>query len=442
MKRIGLFALLTVLILSALTACGGNGKEQAPSSSAPGSAPAGSAAASPTGGGEQGTVQADFYYDNPAWTDYLKEINPITLKNSQTELKGVPYNEPTSFQTAIRVGFTTKEAADIFKWWNGYQMKELVDAGYLADMTNEWKEMVADGVDPAVASTLTFDGKTYGIPAGIHYWVMFYNKKIFDENNLQPPKTWDEFININETLKSKGITPIGTTSVDVWNGFIWFEEFMIRTHPDVYRKLVVGEAKYTDPEVVEAMKLWQSFYDKGYFDKPTDFQKESAPAFAKGQFAMYLMGSWYSDYFKGAGMEPGKDFGAFVLPSVTPEAGNVVISEVTPFLVSQNAKNKDNAVKALVALTKKEANEKMLSLYGGVPIRKDVESPDPIIHSLTSDISAGQYQTITRFWEATPSELSEYASSEFIRFMLNPDQLDRVLDNVQKKAEQYWAEHK
>ena len=353
----------------------------------------------------------------------------------------MPYNEGAPYQTAVRVGFTTDDAADIFKWWNGYQMKELVDAGHLADMTEEWKEMVADGVDPAMADTLTFDGKTYGIPAGVHYWVMFYNKKVFEENGLQPPKTWDEFIAINDTLKSNGITPIGTTTSVVWNGFIWFEEFMIHSYPDFYKKLVVGDAKYTDPEMVEIMNTWASFYKKGYFAEPMDWNNEIAPAFAKGEFAMYMKGSWYADFFKGAGMEAGKDFGAFVLPAINPEAGNVVISEVTPFLVSEKSKQKESSIKALVALTKKEANEKVLSLYGGVPIRKDIESQDPVIKGLASDINANGYTTITRFWEATPSELAEYASSEFIRFMLNPDQLQLVLDNIQKKADQYWAEH-
>lgn len=433
MKRNGILFLAAIMLLSILAACGGdNGnKPQQPGNQGN------------NGEGEQPAAQkVDFFHDNPAWTDYLKEINPITIKNSGIELNEVPYNEATSFQTAIRVGFTTDNAADLFKWWNGYRMKDLVDAGFLADMTAEWQEMIADGVDPAMADTLTFDGKTYGIPAGVHYWVMFYNKKVFADHSLQPPATWEEFLALNDTLKAAGVTPIGTTITDVWNGFIWFEEFMIRTYPDVYNKLVVGEANYTDPEVVEAMNEWKSFYDKGYFAKPLDFQNEIAPVFAKGEFAMFMMGSWYSDYFKGAGMVPGEDFGAFILPAIKPEAGNVVISEVTPFLVSERSKNKEQAIAAAVALTKKEANEKMLSQYGGVPIRTDIESPDPILKGLASDITDGSYKTITRFWEATPDELSEYASSEFGRFMLNPGQLDLVLDNIQKKADQYWAAHK
>lgn len=438
MRKIGSLVVAASLIVG-LTACGGGNNATSgtkPTDTAKGS----NEQAAATKAKE--SVKAKLFYDNAAWTDYLKEINPITLKNDQTELTGVPYNEPTSFQTAVRIGFTTNDGADVFKWWNGFQMKELVDAGFLADMTQQWEDMVKDGVDPSMASTLTFDGKTYGIPAGVHYWVMYYNKKVFNDNGLKPPKTWDEFLTVSDALKAKGITPIGTTTTDVWNGFIWFEEMMIHSNPDLYNKLVIGQAKYTDPGVVEVMKTWKSLYDKGYFAKPMDWNKEIPSAMAKGQFAMYMMGTWYSDYFKNAGMKPGEDFGTFVLPAIKSEAGNTVISEVTPFLVSQNSKNKDNAIKALVNLTKKEANEKVLSLYGGVPIRKDLESKDPIIKDLVGTINAGGYKSITRFWEATPSELSEYASSEFVRFMLNPDQYMTVLNNIQKKADKYWADHK
>jgi multiple sugar transport system substrate-binding protein len=387
-------------------------------------------------------ISAKFYYDFTAFTDYLKEINPILQKNDNVTLEPVSYNEPSSFETAVRIGFTTQDAADSFKWWNGYRMKELVDNKNLADMTAQWKDMVADGVLPSMADSLTFDGKTYGVPIGVHYWVMYYNKKVFAANNLKAPTTWDEFIAACETLKGKGIKPLGQTVTDTWNGFIWFEDLMLHSNPDFYNKLVVGKAKYTDPEAVEVMKLWKSLYDKGYFAPPMDWQKEIPSAFSKGQIAMYLKGTWYESFLTGAGMKPDEDFGMFVLPGVKPEVGKVVISEVTPLLVAQNSKNRDNAIKAVVALTKKDANQKLLSLYGGLPIRKDVVSSDPVIKKLADEVASNNYKNYTRFWEATPSELSEYASSEFERFMLKPDTYMQVLDNIQKKADKYWSEHK
>lgn len=393
-----------------------------------------------SGGSEtQEQATAKFYHDMPALTDYLQETNEILQKSDNVKLEIVPYSEPTSYQTTVRVGFTSGEGPDIFKWWNGFRMKELVDAGYLADMTAEWEQMVADGVEPAMAAPLTFDGKTYGIPGGVHYWVMYYNKKIFDQYGLKEPTTWEEFLEVCRTLKSNGVTPMGQTVTDFWPGFIWFEDLLKGYDPDFYNKLVVGEAKYTDPQAVEVMEIWKSLYDEGYFAAPEDFNNEIAPSLAKGEFAMYLKGTWYAQYLEAAGMKAGEDYSAFILPSIKPENGHVVMTEIAAFLVSESSENKENAKKALTALTKKEAHEKLLSLYGGFPIRKDVEPSDPVAKKIADDVKNNEFTMLTRFWEATPSEMSEYASNEFVRFMLKPDTYLDILKNIQDKADKYWA---
>lgn len=387
-------------------------------------------------------INAKFYFDFPGLSNYITDANPTLKKTDNVTLEGVPFTDTTSYQTAVRVGFTTKEAPDLFKWWNGFKLKEIADSGNLADMTEQWKGMVADGVLPSLADPLTVNGKVYGIPAAAHYWTVFYNKKVFADNGLQVPTTWDELMKVSDTLKAKGVTPFGTSLKDSWQGFIWFEDLMVHSNPDFYNKLVIGKAKYTDPEAVDVMKLWKSMYDKGYFSKPMAMDTEIPPAFAKGQIGMYLVGTWYESFLVGAGLKAETDFGSFVLPAIKPEAGKVVISEITPILVSQNAKNRDDAIKAAVAMTKKDASEKMLAIFGGVPTRKDIVASDPTIKVLTDSIAKDNYKVVTRYWEATPSELSEYGSSEFIRFMLKPDSYMEVLNNIQAKADKYWADHK
>jgi len=438
-RSVSLAVSLLLILAMIVTACGGGGGSQ---SSGGGSQGGGGGASSggQSGGGSSGgeKIVAKFYHDLPAMTDYLNEINPILEKSDNVTFEIVPYSDTTSYQTTLRVGFSTKDAADVFKWWNGFRMKELVDAGHLADMTAEWDTLTADGVDPAMAAPLTFGGKIYGVPGGVHLWVVYYNKKIFDENGLKEPETWDELIQLCETLLSKGITPFGQTVTDFWPGFIWFEDLAIGMNPEFYEKLVVGEAKYTDPEAIEIMELWKSMQDKGYFSEPLDWNSEVPSAMLNGEIAMYLKGTWYTSFLEGAGLKPGEDYSAFVLPSVNASSGKTIISEVTPFLVSENSNNKENAKKALMALTKKEAHEKWLTLYGGLPIRKDVAPSHPVIQKLSEEISTKGYKLYTRFWEATPSELSEYASNEFVRFILNPDSYMEVLNNIEDKASRYW----
>ena len=41
---------------------------------------------------------------------------------------------------------------------------------------------------------ITYNGEIYSVPANIHRGnVLFYNKKVFADNGLTPPTTWDEF---------------------------------------------------------------------------------------------------------------------------------------------------------------------------------------------------------------------------------------------------------
>ena len=80
----------------------------------------------------------------------------------------------------------------MFTWWSGWLMKELVDAGMLADVSSIWEKQ-GDAYSDGVKEAFTFDGKQYGVPLNLAYWVTFYNKNTFEKHKLDVPKTWDDF---------------------------------------------------------------------------------------------------------------------------------------------------------------------------------------------------------------------------------------------------------
>ena len=47
-----------------------------------------------------------------------------------------------------------------------------------------------------------------GLPTGFQGNGMIYNKRIFEENNIEIPTTFSEFKSVCEELQSKGITPM------------------------------------------------------------------------------------------------------------------------------------------------------------------------------------------------------------------------------------------
>jgi len=58
------------------------------------------------------------------------------------------------------------------------------------------------------------------------YW--FYNKAMFADAGVQPPKTWADWIDVCTKLKAKGITPISTNfsyQVPQWNCEVYYDQF-------------------------------------------------------------------------------------------------------------------------------------------------------------------------------------------------------------------------
>jgi multiple sugar transport system substrate-binding protein len=393
-----------------------------------------------------GTAMAqsvDFYHDKANWEDAFNSA----LAKSPVPVKVTPYADTSSYQAAVRASLRTPSAPGLFTWWSGYRMKDLVDAGLVADVSDTWKKYVDAGkYAPSLADGYTFNGKIYAIPDNIAYWVVFYNKKVFDQYKLTPPKTWADLEKINATLKQNNVTPFGATIDGRWPAFIWFEEFMIRQDPDLYNKLMNGEAKYTDPGVKQMFAKWKEWIDKGYFTDPstsfgTSGGNTMAAQFAQGKLGMILVGTWYVSTMTAAGMSA-DDIGAFIMPNEKPDMKPALIVESGPILVSQNSKEKADAMKVADYWMSAPAQQAWVDAQDFPPINKDVKAKSPLITEISKTVADGNYTAINRFWEATPTDIAEAAVDEIGNFMVHPDTADQVEKNLQALADKVWAAQK
>lgn len=96
--------------------------------------------------------------------------------------------------------------------------QELVDAGMLVDVKSFLQEEgVYDNFYPIALKYQEFtDGSMYTLPLEYHVEMIWYNTKIFAENNISIPTTIDEWLDICETLKNNGVTPISVDGIDRW----------------------------------------------------------------------------------------------------------------------------------------------------------------------------------------------------------------------------------
>lgn len=94
---------------------------------------------------------------------------------------------------------------------------------------------------------------------------MFYNKDQFEAAGItKEPETWDEFLDVCETLKNAGFTPL---SVDDGYVVLPFASYLGRLKGLDFISQLISDPEGTlwdDPAVVEAANAMQELWDKGY----------------------------------------------------------------------------------------------------------------------------------------------------------------------------------
>lgn len=373
--------------------------------------------------------------DKPTWQTWFQSEGDQAKQAVGVGWTPREYSNEQAYEAAIRTSGT--KAPDMFTWQPNQLMKDLVSAGFLADLSDAWKKE-GDVYSADLKKQFTFGGKTYGAPLYTAPWVVFYNKQVFDKYQLKPPTTWDDFQQVLATLKGNGIAPLGATVDGVWS-FVMFQTLLVASDPQLYQDVLKGKAKYTDAGVVDVMNLWGRMLKAGYFTDPSSVTFSTrgtnfATPFKQGKAAMTAMGTWFETNFTSAGMKAGDDYGAFLFPSVTAGGPKALVVESGPLCVAAHGTHQAEAVKTLNWFMSKEGQQAWVKLSGFISSRSDVQAPSPVDQQIMSEIKSG-YQQLPRFYEGTQKDIVQTAIDEFQKFLLHPDDPMSILNAIQKQAD-------
>ena len=196
----------------------------------------------------------------------------------------------------------------------------------------------------ALLAWQTDDAKdTFCMPIASVIHGFLYNKKIFKQLNLQPPKTEAEFFNVLDAIKKTGnIAPLALGTADQWESSqivftsigpnYWHGE-------DGRMSLIAGKAKFTDPAFVGALEYEAKLGT--YLAKGASAQTygDSQNQFALGRAAIYPAGSWDISYFN---QTSGLELGAFP-PPVKRATDKCYISDHMDIGMGVNTRSKNKA---------------------------------------------------------------------------------------------------
>ena len=390
----------------------------------------------------QDAKSLSLYHDKTGqWNDALTQLGQTAASQIGISLQPTPYPDTTSYQSALLPALQA-DPPDLFTWWSGFRLEDLVTNGLVADLSDIWTQNIASGnIVDGLKGNFTFDGKQYGVPLHVSYWVVFYNKNVFAAQGLTPPTTWAEMTAAADKLKAAGITPFGATQDGRWPAFIWFEELILRTDPTFYTALMAGQASYTDPPAVQAMQTWQQLIQAGYFTPfDIDLSVQGASDFAAGKIGMVPYGTHWQGALLANNLVPEQDYSAFIMPNINPAATQkVVINETAVLTAAQAGKNLDTAKQFLNWFLSPTAQTQWGNAINDGMANPTITLQNPTNTMIAQTVTSQGYSLFQRYWEASPVPIVEGAVDFLAQFMLNPGDPMSTLKQIQDLAASEWA---
>ncbi|HWD02650.1 MAG TPA: ABC transporter substrate-binding protein [Amycolatopsis sp.] len=259
----------------------------------------------------------------------------------------------------LAAGDTSMDVLGLDVTW----VSEFAEAGWAEEWTGQNKAKASAGVLQGPLETATYNGKLYAAPKNTNVQLLWYDDRI----TPNPPKTWDEMMQMSRQLKDAG-KPYSI----VFTG-AQYEGLVV-----IYNTLVAslgghilsddGKSVVMDAGAVQALQLLKQVSSSGLTDPSLTNQKEDdvRQTFQRGDAAFEL--NWPFVYASYAEEKP-KDLSHFKW-AVYPEAkaGMPAKSTIGGFdlAVSTLSKHKPQAFEAALCLRSAE-NQKYSAINDGVP---------------------------------------------------------------------------
>ncbi|MBN1172234.1 MAG: extracellular solute-binding protein, partial [Micromonosporaceae bacterium] len=136
-----------------------------------------------------------------------------------------------TYKQKLQVSMGSPNAPDVFLNWGGGNLAQFVEAGQVVDLTGALSldTTAANAFLPNVASFGVVNGRQYALPMnGIQPVILFYNKEVFADAGLQPPKTYADLIRQIAAFKERGIIPIALAGAQGWTELMYLEYLLDR----------------------------------------------------------------------------------------------------------------------------------------------------------------------------------------------------------------------
>lgn len=302
---------------------------------------------------------------------------------------GIAGGGGVNFQAANLTKLQSGDPFDVFQTHAGKEIQLYAPEQYLTPLEELLNQTEGSVVPQDVKDLLTYKGHIYSLPLNIHRAnVLWVNKKLFSDNNLTPPTTFDEFFQAADALKAKGIVPLAMGGAGKLEGPQAFETVLLGTvGPDGMLNLENGKMSWKDPKVADALNTYKKMLTYTNADRDSLSWDQAVKLVIGGQAAMNIMGDWADGEFKNANKTAADYEG---IPAPNNKGTFLLVSDT--FALPLKAPNQDNAMNWLKLIATKEAQEAFNANKGSICVRTDCDYSkfDDYLKSSAADFKSGR----------------------------------------------------
>jgi raffinose/stachyose/melibiose transport system substrate-binding protein len=304
-------------------------------------------------------MEDDFIRDS--YTDFYKAYEEATGNTVKAIL--VPKDQ---YVQNLTVALNGNQQIDVL-YMNGQDVRSLASKGVICEMRNRvnyWDRFNQSAIDQ-----FTYGGKIFAVPTNAgNTSGVYYNKELLDKYQLPVPKTFEDLVAIRDVLAADDISvfAFGGASKYMWP--MWYFDAFAQTSggKSIERTVEVlqGNAKFTDPDFVAAMRVLEKFGKEGLFQAGFNGaeQAQGNAVFTAGKSALFFGGTWEVDGFRKAGLERDK-LGVTAFPIVVSGSKSQQTGSAAGAAMSLNCKiDPENEAAALQLIDYLSSDAKVLEL--------------------------------------------------------------------------------
>lgn len=365
-------------------------------------------------------------------------IDTVNRRNPDQKVLPQPLDHE-AFKSMILSTLIKGTPPELFTYWAGAKTQDLVDQGKLEPIDDIWQAtpLTSRFTTPVTQAASTYNGRKYLLPITQHFVVFFYNKQLFNRQQLTAPSSWPELTALAAELKNRGITPFALGAKERWPAQFWFDYLLLRTAGPEYRQaLMEGKAAYTDREVAKAYAMWAALIKAGYFngDANTIDWAEATELVCSGQAAMTLMGTWAIQAFTagkcGLAEETGFDF--FIFPRIDPDIPEVAVGPVDGIVLTKASANHEYAKTVLSYFSEREPQQRLSEGSGAFAPSSEVpeQSYSPLRQRIHAASQASSHWAFN-YDLATQGDIADKGMDSFNELIAFPDQSEEILEYLE-----------